>query len=96
MKSFKILKNRYFYSTLTLLIILFIVEDTSVYKLFKMKKELISIKKENVKKANEIKQVKLKTIQLTTDKHELEKFAREQYFMKKRNTKKQSLNLSRI
>ena len=85
MKSFKILKNRYFYSTLTLLIILFIVEDTSVYKLFKMKKELISIKKENVKKANEIKQVKLKTIQLTTDKHELEKFAREQYLMKKKN-----------
>ena len=64
---------------------MFIVEDTSVYKLFKMKKKLISIKKENIKKANEIKLVKLKTIQLRTDKHELERFAREQYLMKKNN-----------
>ena len=85
MKSFKFLKNRYFYSTLTLLVILFIVEDTTIFKLFHMKKELQSIKTENTKKIDEIEQVKLKTVQLTTNKPALEKFAREHYLMKKKN-----------
>ena len=84
-KSFKFLKNRYFYSTLTLFVILLIVEDTTIFKLFHMKKELQSIKTENAKKLNEIEQVKLKTVQLTTNKAALEKFAREHYLMKKKN-----------
>lgn len=85
MKSIKFLNNRYIYSTLTLLVFLFIIEDTSVFKLFKMKKELKNIVEENKRKRNEIEQVKLKTIQLTTDKNALEKFAREHYLMKKKN-----------
>ena len=85
MKSFKFLKNRYFYSTLTLVVILLIFVDTTIFKLFKMKKELQYIKTQNTKKINEIEQVKLKTVQLTTNKAALEKFAREHYLMKKKN-----------
>ena len=85
MKSIKFLNNRYLYSTLTLLVFLFVIEDTSVFKLFKMKKELNNIVEENKRKRKEIEQVKLKTIQLTTDKNALEKFAREHYLMKKKN-----------
>jgi len=85
MKSIKFLNNRYLYSTLTLLVFLFIIEDTSVFKLFQMKKELTNIVEENKRKRKEIEQVKLKTIQLTTDKNALEKFAREHYLMKKKN-----------
>ena len=85
MKSIKLLYNRYFLSIIILLVILFIVEDTTIYKLYKMKKELNEIKEQNVKKISEIEQVKLKTIQLTTDNSALEKFAREHYLMKKKN-----------
>jgi cell division protein DivIC len=85
MNSIKFLNNRYLYSTLTLLVFLFIIEDTSVFKLFQMKKELNNIVEENKRKGIEIEQVKLKTIQLTTDKNALEKFAREHYLMKKKN-----------
>lgn len=85
MKSIKLLYNRYFFSIIILLVILFIVEDTTIYKLYKMKKELNEIKEQNVKKISEIEQVKLKTIQLTTDNSALEKFAREHYLMKKKN-----------
>jgi len=85
MNSIKFLNNRYLYSTLTLLVFLFIIEDTSVFKLFQMKKELNNIVEENKRKGKEIEQVKLKTIQLTTDKNALEKFAREHYLMKKKN-----------
>jgi len=85
MNSIKFLNNRYLYSTLTLLVFLFIIEDTSVFKLFKMKKELNNIVEENKRKRKEIEQVKLKTVQLTTDKNALEKFAREHYLMKKKN-----------
>ena len=85
MKSLKFIYNRYFFSTIALLVILLIVEDTTIYKLYKMKKELYEIKEQNSKKINEIDQVKLKTIQLTTDNSALEKFAREHYLMKKKN-----------
>lgn len=85
MNSIKFLNNRYLYSTLTLLVFLFVIEDTSVFKLFKMKKELNNIVEENKRKRKEIEQVKLKTVQLTTDKNALEKFAREHYLMKKKN-----------
>ena len=85
MKAIKIIKNRYFYSALSLLIILFIIEDTTIFKLYRMKKELHEIKKENIKKEIEIKQIKEKTIQLTTNREALEKFAREQYLMKKKD-----------
>ena len=85
MNSIKFLNNRYLYSTLTLLVFLFVIEDTSIFKLFKMKKELNNIVEENKRKRKEIEQVKLKTVQLTTDKNALEKFAREHYLMKKKN-----------
>ena len=85
MKSLRLIRNKYFYSSMSLLVILFVVEDTTILKLFKMKNELHLIKNQNIKKAKEIEQVKQKTIQLTTNKPALEKFAREHYLMKKKN-----------
>ncbi len=85
MKTIKFIYNRYIFSTLVLILVLFIIEDTTIFKLFNMKKELDQIKKQNLRKSQEIKQVKLKTIQLTTDDEALEKFAREHYLMKKKN-----------
>ena len=85
MKSLRLIRNKYFYSSMSLLVILLVVEDTTIFKLFKMKNELHLIKNQNIKKAKEIEQVKQKTIQLTTNKPALEKFAREHYLMKKKN-----------
>lgn len=84
-KQLKILKNRYFYTSLTLVLFLFIFEETSVFNLFKMKSELKKIETQNIEKEKEIEQVKEKMHQLTTNKDELEKFAREHYLMKKKD-----------
>ena len=83
MKTLSILKNRYFYSAIILIFTLLIIDDTTIFKLFKMKNELKSLKIENRKKIKEISLIKEKTKQLTTSKIALEKFAREHYLMKK-------------
>ena len=83
MKNLIILNNRYFLSTAMLIFILLLIDDTTFYKLYKMKKELHSLELENIKKEKEIIQIKEKTKQLTTNKFALEKFAREHYLMKK-------------
>jgi len=83
--SFKIFKNRYILSTVILLFTLLIIDDTTIFKMFKMKTELFDIKEENIKKQNEILNIKTKTKQLTTNKFALEKFAREHYLMKKQD-----------
>ena len=85
MKTLKIIKNRYFYSTALLIISLLLIDDTTVYKLFKMKIELSNLIDENQKKIEEISLIKEKTKQLTTSKVALEKFAREHYLMKKKD-----------
>ena len=77
------LNNRYLLSTAVLLFVLLIIDDTTFYKLYKMKQELHSLELENIKKQKEIIQIKEKTKQLTTNKFALEKFAREHYLMKK-------------
>ena len=66
-----------------LIFVLLIIDDTTFYKLYKMKQELHSLELENIKKEREIIQIKEKTKQLTTNKFALEKFAREHYLMKK-------------
>lgn len=66
-----------------LIFILLLIDDTTFYKLYKMKQELHSLELENNKKEKEIIQIKEKTKQLTTNKFALEKFAREHYLMKK-------------
>lgn len=66
-----------------LIFILLLIDDTTFYKLYKMKQELHSLELENIKKQKEIIQIKEKTKQLTTNKFALEKFAREHYLMKK-------------
>ena len=81
----KFLNNKYFYTTVTLFLILLIFEDTTLFRLYDMKKELNEITIQNKMKSVEIKQVKEKTIQLTTNKEALEKFAREHYLMKKKD-----------
>ena len=81
----KFLNNKYFYTTVILFLILLIFEDTTLFRLYDMKKELNEITNQNKVKSLEIKQVKEKTIQLTTNKEALEKFAREHYLMKKRD-----------
>ena len=81
----KFLNNKYFYTTVTLFLILLIFEDTTLFRLYDMKKELNEITNQNKVKSVEIKQVKEKTIQLTTNKEALEKFAREHYLMKKKD-----------
>jgi len=68
-----------------LIFILLLIDDTTFYKLYKMKQELHSLELENIKKEKEIIQIKEKTKQLTTNKFALEKFAREHYLMKKNN-----------
>ena len=85
MKPFQIFKNRYILSTVILLFTLLIIDDTTIFKMFKMKTELFEIKEENFKKQNEILSIKSKTKQLTTNNFALEKFAREHYLMKKKN-----------
>lgn len=85
MNTFQIFKNRYILSTIILLFTLLIIDDTTIFKMFKMKTELFDIKKENIKKQNEILNIKTKTKQLTTNKFALEKFAREHYLMKKQD-----------
>jgi len=66
-----------------LIFILLLIDDTTFYKLYKMKQELHSLELENIKKEKEVIQIKEKTKQLTTNKFALEKFAREHYLMKK-------------
>ena len=83
MKNLIVLKNRYFFSTAMLIFVLLLIDDTTFYKLYKMKQELHSLELENIKKQKEIIQIKEKTKQLTTNKFALEKFAREHYLMKK-------------
>ena len=83
MKSLIVLNNRYFLSTALFIFILLLIDDTTFYKLYKMKQELHSLEIENKKKQIEIIQIKEKTKQLTTNKFALEKFAREHYLMKK-------------
>lgn len=68
-----------------LIFILLLIDDTTFYKLYKMKKELHFLEIENIKKQKEIIQIKEKTKQLTTNKFALEKFAREHYLMKKKD-----------
>ena len=66
-----------------LIIVLLLFDDTTLFKLYKMKQELHTLELENIKKQKEIIQIKEKTKQLTTNKFALEKFAREHYLMKK-------------
>jgi len=84
-KTFQLIKNRYFYSTMVLLFTLLVIDDTTVYKLYNMKKELSTLQSENKKKTTEISLIKEKTKQLTSNKYALEKFAREHYLMKKKD-----------
>ncbi len=83
MKNLIVFNNRYFLSTVMLIFVLLLIDDTTFYKLYKMKQELHSLELENIKKQKEIIQIKEKTKQLTTNKFALEKFAREHYLMKK-------------
>ena len=85
MSIVKFLNNKYFYTSITLFLILLIFEDTTLFKLYDMKKELNEITNQNKVKSLEIQQVKEKTILLTTNKEALEKFAREHYLMKKKD-----------
>ncbi|MAE15420.1 MAG: septum formation initiator [Crocinitomicaceae bacterium] len=70
---------------MVLLFTLLVIDDTTLYKLYKMKKELNNLQIENKKKTIEISLIKEKTIQLTSNKFALEKFAREHYLMKKKD-----------
>ena len=70
---------------MALLFTLLVIDDTTLYKLYKMKKELNNLQIENKKKTTEISLIKEKTIQLTSNKFALEKFAREHYLMKKKD-----------
>jgi len=85
MHTVKFFNNKYFYTTVTLFLILLIFEDTTLFRLYEMKKELNEITNQNKVKSIEIQQVKEKTLQLTTNKEALEKFAREHYLMKKKD-----------
>lgn len=70
---------------MVLLFTLLVIDDTTLYKLYKMKTELNNLQIENKKKTTEISLIKEKTIQLTSNKFALEKFAREHYLMKKKD-----------
>ena len=85
MITVKFFNNKYSYTTVILFLILLIFEDTTLFRLYEMKKELNEITNQNKVKSIEIQQVKEKTLQLTTNKEALEKFAREHYLMKKKD-----------
>ena len=85
MITVKFFNNKYFYTTVILFLILLIFEDTTIFRLYEMKKDLNEITNQNKVKSIEIQQVKEKTLQLTTNKEALEKFAREHYLMKKKD-----------
>ena len=84
-KTLYILKNKYFISSTIFFLVLFIFEDTNIFRLNRMNNQLNTIKEKNKNQLEEIKNVKDKTKQLTTNKKALEKFARETYYMKKKN-----------
>jgi cell division protein FtsB len=79
------LKNKYLISLLVLLIVLFVIEDTNVFRLFKLKSDLKELREDNAKKEKSIENIKKKTLELTTNSEALEKFARENYKMKKKD-----------
>lgn len=79
------IKNKYLISILVLLVVLFVIEDTNVFSLFKLKSDLKELKEENLKKEKSIENIKKKTLELTTNPEALEKFARENYKMKKKD-----------
>lgn len=79
------LKNKYLISILVLLTVLFVIEDTNVFSLFKLKSDLKELKEDNLKKEKSIENIKQKTLELTTNPEALEKFARENYKMKKKD-----------
>ena len=68
-----------------LLTVLFVIEDTNVFSLFKLKNDLKELREENLKKEEKIESIKQKTLELTTNPEALEKFARENYKMKKKD-----------
>ena len=70
---------------MVLIFSLLVIDDTTIFKLYKMKKELSTLQSENKKKTTEISLIKEKTKQLTSNKSALERFAREHYLMKKKD-----------
>jgi cell division protein FtsB len=84
-KSIRLIKNKYFLSTLILLVILIAFEDTNIYRQFKSLNKLSELQEVNDLKRIEIEEIKVKINELTTNPEELEKFARETYRMKKEN-----------
>jgi len=79
------LKNKYLISITVLLTILFVIEDTNVFSLIKLKLNLSELKEDNKEKEKAIENIKKKTLELTTNPEALEKFARETYKMKKKD-----------
>tara|TARA_B110000285_G_scaffold215042_1_gene260995 strand:+ start:92 stop:388 length:297 start_codon:yes stop_codon:yes gene_type:complete len=84
-RSFRLIKNKYFLSTLILIVILIAFEDTNIYRQFKSLNKLSTLQEINDLKRTEIEEIKVKIDELTTNPEELEKFARETYRMKKPN-----------
>ena len=84
-KSIRLIKNKYFLSTLILLVILIAFEYTNIYRQFKSLNKLSELQEVNDLKRIEIEEIKVKINELTTNPEELEKFARETYRMKKEN-----------
>ncbi len=79
------LKNKYLISITVLLTLLFVIEDTNVFSLIKLKMDLSELKEDNLEKEKAIENIKKKTLELTTNPETLEKFARETYKMKKKD-----------
>jgi cell division protein FtsB len=84
-RSIRLIKDKYFLSTLILLVILVAFEDTNIYRQFKSLNKLSELQEVNDLKRIEIEEIKVKINELTTNPEELEKFARETYRMKKPN-----------
>ncbi|MFN3916874.1 MAG: FtsB family cell division protein [Flavobacteriales bacterium] len=79
------LKNKYILLPLGLLVHLFVFEEIGILQLFKERKKLNNLRRENSLMIAEIEESKSKLKELTGNKKALEKFARETYRMKKAN-----------
>ena len=79
------IKNKYLIALVTLLVVLFFIEDTNVFSLIRLKADLRELRKENAQREQDIELIKKKTKELTSNPEALEKFARETYKMKKKD-----------
>lgn len=84
-RYFKILKNKYFITSVAFLIFIILFSQNNLIERFYSVHELNKLEKQKEYYQSIIKENSDKIKELKTDRESLEKFAREEYLMKKEN-----------